>query len=146
MFRILRKLFTDRRADWKRSVSDPVFGELVLSDDSDWWESVVTIDGRLVQFQIGGDREPCPALMSHGHDIVRQFSAFSRTVSDFLTAEAASQSLVADEIRQLTLESVCLFWPSRPNDGMLYFHGPDESRVWRCDYIDRKPTGLGFDD
>ena len=24
-------------------------------------------------------------------------------------------------------EDVCLFWPDRPDDGMIYFKGPDES-------------------
>jgi hypothetical protein len=40
---------------------------------------------------------------------------------------------------------VCLFWPERPNDGMLYFKGPDETRVWRSDYRNRLAEGLGFD-
>ncbi len=146
MFGILKKLFPDRRADWRHSVSDPVLGELLLSSDGDWWESTVLIDGSAVQFQLGGDREPSSYLISHAHDIVREFPTFSRTVCEFLVAEAASQPVAADEIRQLTLESVCLFWPDRPNDGMLYFNGPDEYRVWRCDYINRKPQGLGFDD
>lgn len=146
MFGILKKLFADRRADWKRSVSDSLLGDLVLSNDGDWWESTISIDGSSVQFQLGGDCEPSPPLISHAHDIVREFSDFSHIVSEFLAAEAANQPRAADEIRQLTLESVCLFWPNRPNDGMLYFHGPDEYRVWRCDYINRKPQGLGFDD
>jgi hypothetical protein len=28
---------------------------------------------------------------------------------------------------------------------MLFFEGGEEGRVWRCDYINRKPNGLGFD-
>ena len=146
MFGILKKLFPDRRADWRHSVSDPVIGELVLSSDGDWWEGSLTVDGTSVQFQLGGDREPSLALISHAHDIIREFAVFSRTVSEFLDSEAAAQAASADEIRQLALESVCLFWPDRPNDGMLYFNGADEYRVWRCDYINRKPQGLGFDD
>jgi hypothetical protein len=49
------------------------------------------------------------------------------------------------EMAELTIEDVCLFWPDRPNDGMIYFHGPDETRVWRCDYVNREPRDLGFD-
>ena len=142
---VLKKLFADRHADWKRSVSDSILGTLVLSSDGDWWESTITIDGSSAQFQIGGDGEPSPALITHAHDIVREYSSFTRTVSEFLAAEAAAQPLAAGEIRQLSLESICLFWPERPNDGMLYFHGPDEYRVWRSDYINRIPQGLGFD-
>ncbi len=146
MFGILKKLFPDRRADWKHSVSDPVIGELVLSSDGDWWEGALTADGTSVRFQLGGDREPSLALVSHAHDIIHGFAIFSRTISDFLASEAAAQAASADEIRRLTLESVCLFWPDRPNDGMLYFNGPDEYRVWGCDYINRKPQRLRFDD
>ena len=42
-------------------------------------------------------------------------------------------------------EDVWLFWPDRPDNGMIYFQVPDESRVWRCDYVSRKPRGPGFD-
>jgi len=145
MFGMLKKLFGNRRASWKHTVSDPVLGEMVLCDDGDWWESIVVIDGHRVRFEVGGKREPSPALISHAHDIVREFAAFSRTVSEFLAAEAIREPDAADEIRQLTLESMYLFWPNRPNDGMLYFHGPNEYRVWRCDYVSRQPVGLGFD-
>jgi len=146
MLGILKKLFPDRRSCGRHSVSDPVMGELVLSGDGDWWAGSLTVAGTGVQFQLGGDSEPSLALISHAHDIIREFAVFSRAVSEFFDSEAAAQAGSADEIRQLTLESVCLFWPDRPNDGMLYFNGPDEHRVWRCDYINRKPQGLGFDD
>lgn len=146
MFGILKKLFSDRRADWKHSVPDPVLDLLILSMDGDWWEGFFSIDNTNVKFQIGGHREPNLALIAHAHDIIHEAKVFSRMVSEFLASEADAQAATADEIRQLTLESVCLFWPDRPNDGMLYFNGPDEYRVWRCDYINRKPQGLGFDD
>ena len=82
--------------------------------------------------------------------LFREWPGFSRKVADFLEREAremegARQPRPAEEIRQLTLESICLFWPDRPDDGMLYFDGPDEYRVWRCDYVDREPRALGFD-
>ncbi len=141
----LRRTAPGGRAHWKRSASDSLLGELVLSDDADWWERTVKIDGRSVQFQVSGDHKPSPALISHAHGIVCDFSTFSHSVTEFLAAAASAQPPATDEIRQLTLKSVCLFWPERPNDGMLYIHGPDEYRVWRCDYIDRKPQGLVFD-
>ena len=66
----------------------------------------------------------------------------------FLADEARTVKCLtqyADEIRQLAIQDVCLFWPDRPDDGMIYFKGPDEFKVWRCDYVARKPQGLGFD-
>lgn len=44
------------------------------------------------------------------------------------------------------LEEVCLFWPERPNDGMLYFKTENETgRLWHSDYRNRTPVGLSFD-
>ena len=145
MARILRRLFGVTRQSRVRSFNDPVLGELSLSADEDWWESVVTLSGHAIQFQVGGASEPAPQLLAHAHDICRELPAFVSTVAVFLEAQAAAQPRTAAEIRQLTLESVFLPWPDRPNDGMLYFHGPDEFRVWRCDYINRQPVHLGFD-
>jgi hypothetical protein len=70
---------------------------------------------------------------------------FSQLVSSFLRREAANFPGAEREVLSLQLESLCLFWPARPNDGMVFFDGGEEGRVWRCDYINRKPDGLSFD-
>ena len=148
MLSFIKKLFADPTADWPRAVTDPVLGELRLSEDADWWESSVTVEVKTVGFKIGGEGKPDARLVSHAHDIVRSFASFEKMIADFLAAEARdvkSLRYFSDEIRQLVIEDVCLFWPKRPNDGMVYFKGPDEFRLWRCDYVGRKPTGLGFD-
>jgi hypothetical protein len=126
-------------------VQDPVLGLLKLGNDGTWWEGEVQIAGEAVGFKLGGNVEPSPALLAHAHDIVRSFDAFKGSVVKFLADEAQRMKPAADEIRQLVIEDVCLFWPDRPDDGMIFFKGPDEYRVWRCDYINRQPTGLGFD-
>ena len=128
-----------------RAFNDPVLGELILSDDGDWWECTVSATTPAIQFQVGGASEPAPQLLAHAHDIVRGLPGFRDAVAAFVEAEATAQPMAAGEIRQLQLESVFLPWPDRPNDGMLYFRGPDEFRVWRCDYVDRRPIHLGFD-
>ena len=53
--------------------------------------------------------------------------------------------LVADEIQALAIRDICLFWPQKTVDGMIFFDGPDEFRCWRCDLVGRVPTGLSFD-
>jgi hypothetical protein len=148
MLSFIKRIFSDRTADWPRSVTDSVLGELRLSDDAEWWEGRITIGSRTVGFQIGGEGKPDTRLIAHAHDIVRSLPEFEHSVLTFLADEARTAKHLArfaEEIRQLTLESVCLFWPDRPDDGMIYFKGPDEFRVWRCDYVARKPQGLGFD-
>jgi hypothetical protein len=145
MFGFLKKLFSTPCADRVPLIHDPVLGELRQAADGDWWESTLAIGGRSVQFQIGGDREPDAALVAHAREIAGDFSAFIRKVDDFLSVACGESPDAADEIRQLTLGSVCLFWPQRPRDGMLFFQGPDEFRVWRCDYIQGQPRDLGCD-
>jgi hypothetical protein len=132
----------------KNSVFDVILGLLVYSEDDDRWEGTMLIGENRVRLLIGGDDSPSPALIAHARDIAGDSAAFATLVRDFLAteAEAAGHRDVANEIQQLTLESICLLSPERPYNGMLYFHGPDdERRLWRCDYIERKPRGLGFD-
>lgn len=142
----LRDLFPSKRAAQHEQVEDPVLGVLRLDDDGNWWEAQLEINGKTIGFKIGGDTVPAPALIAHAHHIVRSFVDFDKMVSDFLADQAAQMEPAASEIRQLVMEDVCLFWPDRPDDGMIFFNGRDEFRVWRCDYVNRKPTGLGFDD
>jgi hypothetical protein len=148
MFSFIQKLFKAPTANRARSVSDSVLGELRLSDDADWWEGSVEVDGKRVGFNIGGKGKPDAKLIAHAHDIVSTLPEFEQMVSAFLADETRTDKQLArfaDEIRQLTIEDVCLLRPDRPDDGMIYFKGPDEFRVWRCDYVGRKPRGLGFD-
>ncbi|SRR6266581_3531460 len=125
------------------SFQDEVLGPLHLTDG---WEATVEINGKKLGFKIGGYIEPDAALMAHARDIVRSFAEFDRMVTEFLASEATRMPGAAYEIRQLALEEVVLSWPKRPDDGMIYFKGPHAYRLWRCDYIGRKPKGLGFDD
>lgn len=130
-------------------VDDPKLGRLTWSKDDELWVSDPTHCDCGFAFHIAGTPEPDQALLAHAADILAAGDDFVREVSAFLVLEPEETehlSLFAGEIRQLTVESVYLFWPDRPNDGMIWFDGPDEFRAWRCDYIDRKPKGLGFDD
>jgi len=149
MLSFIKKLLSDPTADWPRTVIDPVLGELRLSDDAEWWEGHASVGSRTIGFIIGGEGKPDARLIAHAHDIVRSLPEFERLVSAFLADEARNVKHLrrfADEIGQLTIDDVCLHWPDRPDDGMIYFKGPDKYRLWRCDYVARKPRLLGFDD
>lgn len=126
-------------------VEDSVLGKLLLSEDEDWWEGHVKIGEKRVGFKLGGHTEPSRELLAHAHDIIWAFDDFERMVAAFLLAETERLKLFAEEIRKLVIDEICLFWPDRPNDGMIYFVGSNEFRLWRCDYLNRKPTKLGFD-
>jgi hypothetical protein len=119
-------------------VEHPRLGTLRLNADENWWEARVTLGERTVVIGIGGDTTPDGRLIEHAVDIVEGFDAFTERVERFLETEAAKMpEEIAEEVSALVLDGVYLFWPKRPNDGMLYFEGPDQYRVWRCDYIDR---------
>jgi hypothetical protein len=134
------------RKDKVATINDPILGVMRWSDGERLWESKVVATGKNIRFLISGDSKPDRALISHAHDLVRTLPDFEKRVTDFLANEAHDRLKgCRDEIDELTIECICLFWPDRPNDGMIYFRGPNELRVWRCDYVDRKPVGLGFD-
>ena len=148
MFKSLGKLFGGGSKPGPVNATDSVLGTLRWTDDDQLWEATVAVGDNTINFLIAGDTGPNRTLIAHAHDIVRTFPDFHRMVTAFLADETAQQkhlSRFSDEIRQLSIEHVCLLWPDRPDDGMIYFRGPDENRAWRCDYIARKPKGLGFD-
>lgn len=127
-------------------VQDSCLGDLRFDPDVEAWRTVVDSPGGRMGFQITGSVEPDPRLVVHARELARSSRLFLQEVRDFLQREARDQPRWAEQIAALELEEVCLLWPKRPNDGMLYFAGPDsELRIWRCDYVDRKPIGLGFD-
>ena len=145
MFKSLGKLFGGSSKPKPADASDSVLGTLRWSEDDQMWEASVSVGDWEVGFLIAGDSQPSNALVAHAHDIVRTLPDFQRMVTAFLAKEAGRLPHAADEIRQLSVEDVCLMWPDRSDDGMIYFRGPDKYRVWRCDYVGRKPKGLGFD-
>jgi hypothetical protein len=126
--------------------SHPDLGVLKLNEEIDCWEVTVQVHGDEFEFGIGGDETPDETLIQHAIDILQDYPAFKQTVLKFLGDELKKFKGYEEEIRSLTLEQVCLCWPDRPEGGMIYFDGPDEFRVWRCDYVNRKPKDLGFDD
>jgi hypothetical protein len=147
--RIRRMLFGKSKPPKAREFAHPELGTLRLNDDGEWWEVEVTKDGEHVGFAIGGEQIPDPGLIQHALDILRDYQGFRKMVADFLESEARGfrrYEEAVQEIGQLAIEDVMLFWPERPNDGMIYFRGGDKGRLWRCDYVGRRPKGLGFDD
>jgi len=103
-------------------------------------------DRRPFAIEITGSSSPNSTLLAHARDVHCDAGAFSRSVSQFLRDQKQHfPSAAADEIESLRIDVVGLWWPKRPNDGMIFFAGGKEGRVWRCDYIDRSPKGLGFD-
>ncbi|MBW3625443.1 MAG: DUF2262 domain-containing protein [Armatimonadetes bacterium] len=149
MIRLLRKLFTDPTADWPRSVHDPVLGELRLSEDATWWEGKVTLNGKEVEFNIGGEGKPDERLIAHTYEFVANMTEFEAMLADFLEREIRDErhlNLYADEIRQLELKGIHQLWPNNPHYAEIIFKGPDEYKIWGCGYADRKLFNLGFDD
>jgi hypothetical protein len=130
-------------------VDDERLGPLVLNDGGadGCWVARVTLQGRPVTFQTGGPYEPDPALIARARAILGSCDSFATCVAAFLAAEAGREkwSPFAAEIRSLAIQDICLFWPGRPDDGMIFFDGPDGDRSWRCDLVGETPTGLGFD-
>lgn len=127
-------------------LDDPILGTLVLGDTPSTWVSHAVPNFRPFAIEIGGPTTPDSALLVHARDIHGNSGTFTTSVYEFLGNEKKKfPPDTADEIASLQIEMVGLWWPKRPNDGMIFFEGGDEGRVWRCDYINRTPANLGFD-
>ncbi|MDP3981368.1 MAG: hypothetical protein Q8Q33_08160 [Chlamydiota bacterium] len=125
------------------SFNDTILGTMLFYKDTTSWE-VLT---KGIKFEIAGDDvQPDPRLLSHAHDIERSIHRFLESISGFLKEEAEVKTGAAEEIKKIKIESIVLCWPDRPNDGLIYFKGSDNDHLWRCDYINRKPMNLTFDE
>ncbi len=133
-----------RKADPTITVDHPSLGTLRYDREVSAWRAIVETKSGLIGFLISGTEVPDGRLIQHAAEIAETPADFQSKVRAFLEQEAAAQPEWVADIARLSLREVCLFWPDRPNDGMLYF-SPDEPRVWRCDYVNRTPIGLSFD-
>jgi hypothetical protein len=147
LFVVVRKIERNRREvkiNQVTAIEHPVLGTLTYDAGVEAWRC--SYEPGSFGFLIAGVSEPDARLVDHAVDLKENAAEFLAVVKSFLVGEASQQPQWSDEIRRLTLQEVCLFWPARPNDGMLYFATENETgRVWRADYVDRTPVGLGFD-
>jgi len=126
--------------------ADPLLGEWRFSKEVRAWTATTNVGGQRLDFVIGGESKPDEALVTHAHDIIRDFALFDKAIRTFLATESASYPDLVDEITRLRVACITLPLPDSPNDGEIGFSGPDGDRVWHCHYADREPSRLGFDD
>jgi hypothetical protein len=144
MFRWLTKSFASKNRAHVPDFEDAMLGRMQFVENR-LWEAHVTIAGKRIGFSIKGQVEPNAVLLAHARDIVQNFADFESMISAFLAEEGRKMMMTPDQVRKLQIAQVSLCWPERPDDGMIYFDGLEQIGVWRCDYINRKPKRLGFD-
>ena len=126
---------------------DAALGALDWDDDEEAWVVPAHRSNAAFRVLIAGRDCPDERLMPHARELSADPRPLLDQVPAFLDAAARDAPIAADEIRGLRVESVLLLWPDVPDDGMVYFEGPNtEERLWRCDYADRRLRWLGFDD
>jgi hypothetical protein len=157
MFETLKKLYCGDKRPIIKVVEHPILGALVYSEDDEAWLNSPDHRSLGFNFYIAGNWEPGnetilpdAGLVQHAESIVQNVDEFQRSLVLFLEDQIKSKKSLkpcADEIRQLKLETVCLFWPNRPCDGELYFKINNEKKGrWICAYIGGKPAPhLGFE-
>lgn len=146
MLRWIQKLFGPKEQSVRLPIHDEILGDVTYNPKLKHWEVRIQSSVKIIDLVMAGDQAPDPKLIAHARDISKSISGFEKMLLDFLGIEAANSTDEGDEIRALELEEIALHWPDRPEDGMIYFKGPDEIKMWRCDYVDRKPRNLGWDD
>lgn len=145
MTSFLKKLFSTKPPP--PAFHDSVLGMIHFSKDEELWEIAWPLgESRSITLRIAGQGEPDPRLLAHAREVAQSAQEFTSRIRTFLQKEAARFRGDESTVRSLSLESLNLFWPKRPNDGMVYFASfPEDTRVWRCDYIEREPKTLGYD-
>ena len=141
---------TFRGAIGMKNFLDPVLGAFTYNASEEAWVADVSVDNRAsFQLKLGeGDSEPDPELIAAAREIVGVPTQFCDIVRAFLERSINEDPDFGDfagEIRALEVEDFSLFSAGSPNNGMIYFRDGLSGRVWRCDYVDRKPKNLGFD-
>jgi hypothetical protein len=127
------------------AIVDPLLGELTPCEDG--WAASVSRGKDSFQFTIGGDEKPDAALLAHARDILVNFESFKKLVQGCIQAESSEYpEELKREVSGLEIDGISLCWPDRPDDGMIFFRGTGKDfGLWRCDYVARKPQGLGCD-
>jgi hypothetical protein len=143
MLTSLFKLF--RKSPPPSPIHDDALGKIDFNTDERVWQTTTGSDGDRWRICIAGKSRPDERLLHHARDIARRPDIFHSMVTEFLRSESSQFPGAESEVLSLRVESLNLFWPDRAEDGMIFFEGGHEGRVWRCDYVNRKPSALGFD-
>jgi hypothetical protein len=145
MFSALKKVFTPKPKVERVPFVHATLGEFAYSEEEEAWLSDPKHGALGFCFHITGDEKPDARLLPHAESVAHDADAFRKMVGDFLESEADRMKPRQAAIRELKIDMVCLFWPERPDDGMIYFTGGDSYGLWRCDYQNGKPIALGYD-
>ena len=129
----------------KQPFNDPVLGEMQPCEAG--WTVPIQKGEDLFTFTIADGDQPEAASLAHAREILNGYEVFKRSVKDCIESETRNYPVEAKaELAQMEIDDISLIWPHRPRDGIISFRGPaDYVGLWRCDYVDGEPTGLGCD-
>lgn len=129
----------------RETTIDSLLGVLVPGEDG--WTARVSRGDDEIEFTIGGKNQPDPALLAHAHDILNHYETFKESVRNCIRAESRDYPEdVKAQLAALQIDNISLCWPTRPDDGMIFFRGSgDDIGLWRCDYVARTPQRLACD-
>ena len=151
MFAKLKNFIFGDRRPIVRSVTHPVIGTLIYSDEDEAWLTDPKMAAYGFGFCISGEWDediaeirPAAALVEHASEIASQPEAFAESVRAFVKSQLQTVMALAvdrNEIEELRVYRVALMWPTRPDDGEIELRTSlDSDRVWHCAYTGRKPA------
>ena len=124
----------------------PQLGTFRFDEDTYYWKVEAEREGETVTFAIDGEQKPDEGLIQRALVIWADLPRFKENLRAFLRAQAETREFEywQEDIHQLQISSVD-FSLRNPRGFMVFFNGPDEYQTWHCDYVDGKPSSLGFD-
>ena len=125
---------------------DPRLGTLIRDVKAEAWIGDFRVRDRMVEILIDGNEEPNPTLLARVRELLDDFDAFERRLSDYLAQTAQEWAPEAPElsadISSLRLSAMKLRSRKRI---LVDFEGPDPDVYWSCEYADGEFSGLDFD-
>lgn len=148
---IFRRLY-----EWATRSPVPVcqvegLGELVLEEQA--WSCSLDSPQGPIRLWIGGRYEPAPELIASGQALQVRIAEFLEQLANHLDDVVSQLDTVGDsfdqyialEIKSLKVREISLTRPRCPSQGIVFFDGPDDTRLWRLDFDGDRFSALGCD-
>jgi hypothetical protein len=105
---------------------------LVVSEDVDWYQRQIFVDGNPVTVRVGTTRALPDIALPHAAAICDASGELAADLRRFKAAEAERQPASADEIQKLEIDTIDFVNPRRPDTGEVSFTALSGGECWTC--------------
>ena len=138
--KILKRIW--KGPEYQKTYHSKILGEMIFNRDNFCWESKKKINDDEVNFIVGGTKKPDDKLIKALEEIAKSFNEFQYIINEFLKEQTQN---AGEEILKLKISDIMYSRPDKPNNGMVFFRGTTNYKIWHCDLVKGKPKYLNYD-